>query len=299
MAEAKERHSFGMALGKLRACVVTCAIVFGLAVFLQTLIFGFVTGMDWHYQTIDGVPEQTVVISPADQRRALELDLQAKDAGVVVVDNRVPSVWSMFYRDVAQVARAAGMAALLVMFGLVAMSVLMVATTACPSVDRMISALVWTFIITLLALPLGNTLGLSFSGGVFYHYPEMQEHIAEAELGAGIGFETYARFLVLPGVCVVGTLLMLWRFNAGIEPAIERRMWRLDAELEAEASNIKVTSLHGVRGGTGLNKLAAKDEEPVTATGSPLPPPPAPKGNDDDLPSARAVSAGSAPKRII
>ncbi len=98
----------------------------------------------------------------------------------------------------------------------------------------------------------------------------------------------WTRSVILPLICGLGCVLIMWRFGRGVEPLLPEEMHRLDPELEKETANISVTSLHGGRSGAALNRVM-ESREKAAATAA----------QGDHLPRANQVSAGESPKRII
>ncbi|MHC5022754.1 MAG: hypothetical protein ACYTGG_02420 [Planctomycetota bacterium] len=293
--KAMRPRSFGLALGRLRTCVQACCWIFALSLAIQILVWGMVTATDWHYAEVKGQPAETLVISPSDRQRELrERKGEGKEAGVVAVPNRVPSSLYIFFDDLSAVAGAVGTVALLVMVPLVMLGVVLVGTTASQSVEKSVTAMIWAVIVVILCLPVGEALHLPWRDGAFYDYTTLMSKLDAQDHGEVLGFSFFARHLLLPGACIIGTILLTWRFNAGIEPVIERREW-LDPELEREAGNIKITSLHGGRAAGAFQKSVQEDDDEADEARMAA----AAAAQPASIPTARAMSPGVAPKRII
>ena len=107
----------------------------------------------------------------------------------------------------------------------------------------------------------------------------------------------YARFLLLPGLCLLGFVMLGFRFSGALEGVLPIKIKQgLDPALEQETANIKASSLHGTAGRSAgaLGRVVATTESEPVPEPSP-PPPPA----ESSMPTATKVSVGKAPKRLI
>ena len=184
------------------------------------------------------------------------------------------------------------MLAILTLGPLVAVGLVLGTVCGAHRLDRGISALTWAIVLTMLALPLGGWLGLPWQDGALSTYRHMIQEVEVARfrnVGSGFGLQYYARFLLLPGLCLLGFMLLGFRFSGALEGVLPvKANEALDPALEQEASNIAASSLHsGGRSAGALGRTVgpAGAEQPAPAR--------------QPMPAATQVSVGEAPKRLI
>jgi hypothetical protein len=293
MMSASPYHSVGLAMGRLRKAVNFCCWVVGAALALQVVVWSLATFTEVRYQALEraGSP---LVVTPDDARPTLQsagvAPLDAAQAGDIPRGepapdpNRVVSRYDHICRMAATLAGSAGTLAILMLLPLLAVGTILGAGSATPGIDKTVSAFAWSMLLAMLVLPLGEVVTLPWRQGAITSYDLMIEHV---EAMGGIEAEGdvvfYARFLLLPGACLIGTVLVALRFGAGVEAALlPRESFRLDPVLEREAANVKPTSLMGGRAAGALAGVLnnAKTE--------PKP-----------MPAATQVAAGELPKRLI
>ena len=200
--------------------------------------------------------------------------------------NRVLGTVDRIFDQTMTFAAAAGKLACMAMMLLLVVGVILSSGSALPGVEKTVSALTWGVVMALLTLPLGELMDLPWQEGAFSSYAYMTEQIdlaSDKTEGVSFTITFYARFLVFPAACVVLAVLVGLRFGAGTEAARLPDEHRLDPELEKEAGGIKVSSLHGGRSSGALSQVV---EGSKSAT-------------KKRMPSARRVSPGAAPKRLI
>ena len=153
-------------------------------------------------------------------------------------------------------------------------------------VERAVTALIVSMGLVFLALPLGGWFGMGWQQGTFSSYAWMTEGV-EAAREVGFGAAFYGRFLVLPMLSAVAFIIVGFRFSSAVEAVLLKNELGVDPELEAEASNVEASSLHGAGRGKGAlaQALQASKKKPAKTK-------PKPRGMTQ-------LSPGDMPKRLI
>ncbi|MHC4108904.1 MAG: hypothetical protein ACYSTY_12550 [Planctomycetota bacterium] len=286
------RH-ISLALGRLRLGIALCCWAIGLALLAQMVVWSLATFTDLRYAELhDTSAAPRVVTSDAPRRPSGALrsanDDKDKRRGEVPDPNRVFSTADQIFDHTVTFAAAGGKLACVAMLLLLVVGVILSATSALPGVEKTVSALTWAVVMALLTLPLGEVMDLPWREGAFSSYFYMTEQIELAhDKTEGVGFTIafYVRFLVYPAACVLMAVMVGMRFGAGTEAARLPDEHKLDPELEKEAGGIQVSSLHGGRSAGALSRVVGGSKPGSKAQKS--------------MPSARRVSPGAAPKRLI
>ncbi len=291
-----------VAHGQLRFLVLACCWLIGLSLCAQVVVWSLATFTEMRYAgatmseavplvvQADNKKEPSIVTpSQASRQRA------AKEAEAAAPARRSLSRFDRLFSAATSAARTLGMLAVLTLCPLVAVGLVLGTICGAPRLDRGISALAWALVLTMLVLPLGGWLGLPWQDGALSTYRHLIQDVENARrsaAGMGFGLPYYARFLLLPSLCLLGFVLLGFRFSGALEGVLPTKVNQgLDPALEQEAANIKTSSLHGVAvhsAGALGRVVAASEPEPEPA----LPPEPF-------MPSATKVSIGEAPKRLI
>ena len=197
---------------------------------------------------------------------------------------RVLSRHDRLMRGVTMFTAGLGTLAVVAMIPLLAVGVMLGAGSATPGVDKTVSAFCWAVLLALLILPVGGSLGLALSGGVYSNYSEISLAADASRNGSAdhVALVYYGRYLVIPIMCIIGVTLVGLRFSAGVELGLVP--WDdvdYDPTVEGEASGVKPSSLMGGRAGGALGRMLTTPE------------------SGDKLPNANKVALGEAPKRLI
>lgn len=280
-----------LALGRLRLGITLCCWTIGLALMVQMVVWSLATFTDLRHAELHDSSEAPLVVTRDAPRRRLGGLRSANDdrderRGEVPNPNIVLSTTDRIFDRSVTFAAAAGKLACMAMLLLLVVGVILSSGSALPGVEKTVSALTWAIVMALLTLPLGEVMELPWREGAFSSYVYMTEQIDLArDKTEGVGFTItfYARFLIYPAACVVMAVMVGMRFGAGTEAARLPEEQKLDPELEKEAGGIQVSSLHGGRSAGALGRVVG-DPKPSTKK---------------SMPSARTVSPGTAPKRII
>lgn len=284
-----QRHSVGLALGRLRSAVAVCCWICVLALSFQIVVWAAVNYTDVRFRTLEGGGDVPLIVegtSPREQTMKT-IAVHEDDAAATRAPadtNRVLSQWDRVMASAAALTRGAGLLAMLAVIPMIAMGVLLGAGSNTPGVESTVSSFTWATLTALLILPVGAVVDLPWHEGGLVSYGLMAQ---ATTAGNGVAINL-ARFLALPVACMAGLAMVAFRFSAGVKAGMLPRVsQRLDPELEKEAAGITPCSLMGGRMAGALSQTVAPAEPPEgTAGGS-------------QLPRAREVSQGEAPKRLI
>ena len=299
-----------IAHSQLRFMVLACCWLIGLSLCAQVLVWSLATFTEMRYAgatasaaaplvvQADNKKEPSILTpSQASQQRA------AMEAGPAAPGRRSLSRFDRLFSAGTSAARTLGMLAVLTLCPLVAVGLVLAAVCGAPRLDRGISALTWALVLTMLVLPLGGWLGLPWSDGALSTYRHLIQDVENARRnagGMGPGLPYYARFLLLPGLCLLGFILLGFRFSGALEGVLPTKINQgLDPALEREAANIKASSLHSGAGRSAgaLGRAVATNVPEPEPEPEPVPPPPPPSEDSKHL--ATNASPGDAPKRLI
>lgn len=320
MSSEARRFSVELAFRRLRMGVLGCCWLVGLALAAQLVIWSLARYTDMRHETrVPTAPEAQIVkgeneTAVGNLRASMPLVAGAKlhNDEPAVDANQVYSKYDEIFRNAGTLAAAFGKLGYMMLMPLLAVGVFLSAGSATAGVHKSVSAFTWSLVLAILVLPVGSIVDWSPLTGAFYNYDAMIasiDAVPAAAAGEGEGLKdsstmAFARYLMLPAVCLIGTMLVGFRFSLGVEQSLMHRETRdFDPVLERETSNRSATSLHG-GGGRSSGALSRIISEPMTSTprpnGSPLPNmPPAPAKGDERMPAATKVSAGEAPRRLI
>ena len=292
---------------QLRFMVLACCWLIGLSLCAQIVVWSLATFTEMRYAgstasealplvvQADRKKEPSIVTpSQASRQRA------AEKAGPAAPARRSLSRFDRLFSAATSAARTLGMLAVLTLFPLVTVGLVLGTVCGAPRLDRGISALAWALVLTMLVLPLGGWLGLPWQDGALNTYRHLIQDVENARrsaAGMGFGLPYYARFLLLPGLCLLGFVMLGFRFSGALEGVLPiKGNQGLDPTLEQETANMQASSLHGAAGRSAgaLGRVVATTDE-----SEPVPKPPPPPPAESSMPSATKVSVGEAPKRLI
>ncbi len=258
------------ALCRLRTSVVAVALVLGLCLVLHMFVYAFVHFTDLRWTTLgaDNARANTQVILAHSDESALknpEFAARLAEGGappdgkaVVTADvNQVLSRNDYWFESITGLANTAGGIAALALVIFMFQGVSIAAGAAVPGVERAVSASSWAVILALLALPISDVFPSFPFGGAFAPYEQItqtSEMIIASDAGAISGFQFFAERVLMPLALLAGAVVMVLRFNTGIEKgAIATSMSELDEQLEKEMASIKLVSTGSTRAGGALN----------------------------------------------
>lgn len=282
-------------LARLRRGVTFSCWIIGLALVTQLLVWCFATFMDVRYRVLpDTTPAPLIVSADEAERQATSVSGEQMSEDTAAVDpNRVSTKQNLVMAKASKIAYGAGMLGLVALLPLLALGAMLGTASATPGVEKCVSAFMWSIVVGLLILPLGEVIGLPWREGALVNYNDMTRQVdlelAGSENNWG-GVTFYCRFALLPLASIVGITIVGMGFSAGVQAGImPKEDIRLDPMLEREAANITPASLHGGRAAAALRSAnaAAVAERKPTAVAAPAPP------------SITQLSAGEAPKRLI
>ena len=309
VADAKT-YSIELAFRRLRLGVLGCCWIVGLALTVQLVVWSLARYTDMRFETRVATAPTAQIVSPQaapaiirpHHDNASLTGAQAANEAPPVDPNRVFSKYDEIFRHASALASSLGKLAFAMLMPLLAVGVFLSAGSGAAGVHKSVSAFTWSLVLAILMLPVGALVEWPALTGAFYGYDGMLAGI-EASMGvvpegeAQSAMAPFARYLMLPGVCLIGLILVGFRFSLGVEASLLHQETRqLDPAIEREASNRSATSLAA---GAGRSAGAL-----TRVMGSSLPsmPPPAPRINgdaEDRMPSATKVSPGDAPRRLI
>lgn len=296
---SSQGQSIGLALGRLRIAVVTCCWIVGLALALQLVVWSLSAYTQMRFtnqEETTAASEPTVVVaeSPRQQRirQAREADMGVElgaDETALAEPARVFSSTDATFAATYNLVTGIGRCAMLALIPLMMVGVMLSAGSATPGVDRVVSSLTWAMVVAVLVLPLGGAFSLPWDAGALTSYEHMTSTVDRVEQASETGNQDgasslamHSRFGLLPLACLVGVTLVGLRFCSGVEAGIlAGENMRLDPALEREAANISPSSLHAGRS-TGVLNQAMKGD-----------------AIDRALPTAKTVSVGQSPQRLI
>jgi hypothetical protein len=331
-------RSVSIALGRLRLTVIACCWIIGLSLFAQLLIWSLAAYTELRFDQAAEVANGPVIvhaeveaaaaINRVRERRASgqpehsETDIPPNDghapASETTVDKQAavapPNVTEAApsnsgrpmsrtdqqFATTFNFAAGFGHGAMLLLIPVIMLATLIAAGAGISSVDKSVSSFLWLLLVAVIVFPTGNLLSLPWESGALTSYEHMtskvdQLHEQRRQRIAGVQpaadrpavstIEFHTRFGLLPISCIVGVALVGIRFCSSLEGAVVRdEPMRLDPVLEREAANIKPTSLHAGRSGSVLSRTMSGATDPEA---------------DRPMPSARGVSPGESPRRLI
>jgi len=285
-----QTRSVGYAILKLRSSITACCTAVGLCLIVQVIVWSLVAFTNMRTVTVEPEIDAPLVVdqSEATKPRAMLTTNTAVSFKDVAEPVTVLTRSDQFFHDAASLAQTIGTAACMVLVILMLIGVIISSSQFGARVHLVVSAMIWTALLAVLALPLGGLFELPWEGGALRPYRDIVGQVEAWQAGTQSTMMLWTRSVILPVICGLGCVLIMWRFGRGVEPLLPEEMHRLDPELEKETSNISVTSLHGGRSGAALNRMIDSQKKAADAA-----------AQADTLPRANQVSVGDSPKRII
>jgi hypothetical protein len=263
--------SVSVALTRLNASVGLCAWIIGIAMTVQLVIWGLAsfTEMRWSEIGVTPVEVPLVVSAAAAQETAVRSALDDPPPAVksnqpAVDPNRVPSRFERLFAAGAALAHGIGTMSALVLVPLIGLGVLLAVASATNGVDMTVSAFGWALVVGLMVLPIGESIGMPWEGGGLWSYESLVDDLDRNRRAGGVAIfgrdlMFFARYLLLPVACSAGITLVATRFATGVAAgAVRKEDLRLDAALEGEAGNVKITTLHGGRAANAMPQSVAE-----------------------------------------
>lgn len=307
--QTSHAQSVAYAVHNLRLCVTACCWILGLSLIAQVVSWSLAAYTDLRYVVQEPAIAQPLVVTTEFGRAGSKsLTSTATSFADVIEPVAVRTGYDQFFNDITSVSMATGTLSCLVLLPLIMVSVILVASRPSGKVHSAVSAMVWTCIVAALALPLSGTLNLPWQDGAFHDYSRMVRDIDAYNNNALGMLSFFGRFLMLPLFCALGVLLIGVRFGRAVEALMPDRLpHQFDPVLEREAANRQAGTLHGAgRAAAALTRSVPREQTkpgdrpnqsatvPLGATASN-----ASAKQEDNLPSARAVSPGKPLRRMI
>jgi hypothetical protein len=287
---AFEANGIERGAGRLRTYVCAAAWLAGLCLVAQALVWSLASFTDMRFSEIKPTARPLRVVVHDDARLQPAAGASAETPPAAPGPIRIRSRFDRLGRDLTALTLAVGSLALVVMVLVMTVSVILVAGTPHGRLDHAVSAWMWGVLVLVLALPAAAMLRLPWTDTALRDYDALLRETRDVSLGQAV------RILALFVICLSGLALAGMRHAAGIAALLLPDPHRVDPALEAEAANIKPTTLHGGRAAAALQRLV----QPA-APGAPgeAKRPPEVRRQPDRLPLASQVSPGSAPRRLV
>jgi len=260
--------------------VLVCAIIVGGAALTQTLVWAFAHYTDIRMTVIESDATNqppAVVLQPGATEARITADAnssltQARDHASVD-PNRALSKQDRWLRAVSDLAVLAGIIATVALNISLFQAIMIAAGGATPGVHKAVQAGAWAVALALLALPVQSVTPAFPVPGVFQGYDTLTrtvEMVHAGAAGAPGAFVYFSEQLVLPLIVLVGVVLIMFRFNAGIEAGvILTSVSELDEALDREMASMKIASARTPKAVGALNRAIGEPDEDA----SPPPPP--------------------------
>lgn len=262
------------ALQHLRLSISACSVALGIALAAQVGVWSMVHFTQVRTKQIDAAAAPDLRVVQADESRpkasaapdAAEPASRAAPADV----NTVAGEGDLMLRAVAGATQTLGVIAALLLSLLMFQAMAVAGGGAVPGVERAVTAATLTHLIVMLCLPLGAVLPDVGFRGVFAPYATI---VAQSDLfraggpGAPGALAYYGKQFVLPAALIVGLIVVILRFRAGIEAGIiVTAVSELDERIEREIRAARLGQLSTPRAVGALN--AAMGDQHVMASAS-------------------------------
>ena len=289
-------RSLSLALGRLRFAVVTSCWVIALTLSTQIVVWSLAAFTDLRYAEPAPPEDAELIVEGKKEKKPPPVPKQSGsffdrlkkngEEGEEATEGPALGVYDRGFRTAVTVSRTLGLMAALIICPLIGLSVVLSVPAGAPRVERAVTALIVSMGLVFLALPLGGWFGMGWQQGTFSSYARMTEAV-EAAREVGFGAAFYGRFLLLPVLSAVAFIIVGFRFSSAVEAVLLKNEIGVDPELEAEASNVEASSLHGAGRGRGAlsQALQASKKKPAKTK-------PKPRGMTQ-------LSPGEVPKRLI
>lgn len=292
----KPKPHVSAALAHLRPGVTLSAMALTVCVIAQLLVFGFTHFTEMRYATPEvhaPTTEQPLSVVPSvrvEPRRDPNGGSGATQAApeteaAAPAPPRQLSGFDVILRYTSNLASAMGVASAAALWVLVFLGVVVAGGASVPGVEKAVSACTWGLVLALLCLPWKNIVPTAPFPGVFSDYGVMTAASEATNAGRASAAALLGTYLVLPVAALLGAMLVLGRFRAGVAAGIIiQSVSELDKAIEREAEDIarRGISVSGPRavgalnaaigassGMAGEQQIRRRDEESSTALAGP------------------------------
>lgn len=198
---------------------------------LQMLVFGFVHFTDVRFEPAP-VPE-----TPLRVVTSKPVDAEATAAAPLVP--RVPSRWDNVMRNFANTGAWVGTTATLMLICQLALSVAVIASTAAPGIDRIVSGFHWGLLVAIVSLPMQNLIPAFPTVGVFVGYDTMAG-ASERAVGAGGDPMLVVSLVAVPFIALFALIFTNARVRQGIHAGVlVRSVSQFDQRIEEEIARVR------------------------------------------------------------
>lgn len=230
-----------------------CALFVFACAAAQLLVFGFVHFTQVRYAanspsnvqslSVVGAAPAPVVAGPrreaAAPAAATESPAESADS-VVPIAPRALSMWDPALHMASDSAVTIGVISTFSLMALTLLGVAVAAGNATPGVERATSAFAWSLVLGLSCVPWSDIFTSVPFPGVFGGYTTMTWLSHSVDAGAGSVMELFCLYLVAPLAVMGGSLLILYRFRAGVaDGVIVTSVSELDERIERELTSIR------------------------------------------------------------
>ena len=291
------------ALRHLRVIIVACAVVLGVCISLQTLVWGFVHFTDVRWQEVEEVvSNDNLSVVPSPGQTASISGRQANSTPKAVTTqtvrvNRVHTASEGWFASTVGLTSSLGLIAAVLLAFSMHQGVVIAGGASVPGVEKAVTAGAWAFIVAVICAPLGEIVPNFPFNGVFTPYETMtsaSEAVRQGLSDAPSNAAFFAQHLILPVIAFAGAIFVVVHFLAGVEEGvIATSVNELDERLAKEMASIKSVAGNQPRSIGALNK-AMGDRESEGGSG---PAPAKPAGGEGKR--LNAPSAGEPLSRPI
>ena len=257
-APATHRSSVSAALSQLRRYVTLMAVLVAVGITVQAVVWTAVTWTDVRFERLEAAAETAPVVIGGDADSATAERTPGVAASLIDPPAPPPranpadanlgwSKWDPILHSAAQLGGAFARLAAVALVPLIILGVLLAAASATDGVDQAVSAVAWSTLTVMLALPVARWADMPWDDAAVWRYDGLTARVDDPEHVQGAAF--FGQYAVLPIGCLIAATLAAHRFAAGVRAGkLQAENLALDVGLESEAANMKPTSLHAVRG---------------------------------------------------
>jgi hypothetical protein len=198
---------------------------------LQMLVFGFVHFTDVRFEPAPAPEAPLRVVTSKAQESA------AAPAAVLVP--RIPSRWDGVMRNFANCGAWIGALATMMLVTQLALAVAVIASTAAPGIDRIVSGFHWGLLVAFASLPMQNLIPAFPTIGVFVGYDTMAA-ASERAVGAGGDPMLVVSLAAVPFVALFALIFANARVRQGIHAGVlVRSVSQFDQRIEEEIARVR------------------------------------------------------------
>ena len=238
------------ALAQLQRSVTVCALFVLACAAAQLLVFGFVHFTQVRYASNDRTSVQSlsvvgsapapVVAGPRREAAPVAPDTTATTTEAAPPPPRALSMWDPALHMASDSAVTIGVISAFSLMALTLLGVAVASGNATPGVERATSAFAWSLVLGLSCIPWADIFTSVPFPGIFGGYTTMTWLSHSVDAGTGSVMEVFCLYLVAPLAVMGGSLLIIYRFRAGVaDGVIVTSVSELDERIEREVASIR------------------------------------------------------------